>query len=488
MLLRRTTGAEPDHIVAMRGAPRVRHPRLLRAMRDAGFLKMSVRASDTVQASCVPARPAPSIQLVPDVKAGGGAVRPRGAGGPHGLLSIRDGGICSGCAPSPAGTAARRHAGQPQAHRFGVGNRRLRCLPAYRMPSATCFPRLANSVRHRPRRYGRLSHDPRRPPHRPVRVNDESNRGVGALATAVGDPQTGETISMSSPIPPRPSRRKSARSSSMACCLARGPSRPFWAKALSYASAGSPGSQRGSRSCKKPRAGASDSISAVPLPTYPVRRPRGRVILHKRLTTPHDPSEAALIGLEEIVEMGGIPPRRSREIVHGTTLVTDAIIERTARRSAWSRRLASATSSRWAPSSATTSTISSSSSPALRAAQSPAGGDRAHRSRRRHRDGARREPGARRLGDSWPTASKRWRIASFTPTPIPRTNRPSARSSAGSFRSSGLAVARSRGRAVGVPALRHHLRQRLCPAAHGHLNELFESSPIELLFDGDTHV
>ena len=30
------------------------------------------------------------------------------------------------------------------------------------------------------------------------------------------------------------------------------------------------------------------------------------VSLHKRLTTPHDPSEAALIGLREILEMQGI--------------------------------------------------------------------------------------------------------------------------------------------------------------------------------------
>jgi 5-oxoprolinase (ATP-hydrolysing)/N-methylhydantoinase A len=54
----------------------------------------------------------------------------------------------------------------------------------------------------------------------------------------------------------------------------------------------------------------------------------GRIILHKRLTTPHDPSEAALIGLEEIVEMGGIGFADVGEIVHGTTLVTNTVIER----------------------------------------------------------------------------------------------------------------------------------------------------------------
>ncbi len=52
------------------------------------------------------------------------------------------------------------------------------------------------------------------------------------------------------------------------------------------------------------------------------------VRLHKRLTTPHDPSEAALIGLGELVEMAGITLADVGDIVHGTTLVTNAVIER----------------------------------------------------------------------------------------------------------------------------------------------------------------
>ena len=52
------------------------------------------------------------------------------------------------------------------------------------------------------------------------------------------------------------------------------------------------------------------------------------VTLHKRLTTPHDPSEAALKGLEEILEMRGVSHADLSEIVHGTTLVTNAVIER----------------------------------------------------------------------------------------------------------------------------------------------------------------
>jgi 5-oxoprolinase (ATP-hydrolysing)/N-methylhydantoinase A len=52
------------------------------------------------------------------------------------------------------------------------------------------------------------------------------------------------------------------------------------------------------------------------------------VRLHKRLTTPHDPSEAALLGLQELVEQAGITLASVGEIVHGTTLVTNAVIER----------------------------------------------------------------------------------------------------------------------------------------------------------------
>ncbi|GGB62812.1 N-methylhydantoinase A [Roseibium aquae] len=54
----------------------------------------------------------------------------------------------------------------------------------------------------------------------------------------------------------------------------------------------------------------------------------GSVTLHKRLTTPNDPAEAALTGLEELVEMRGIALSDLGEMVHGTTLVTNAVIER----------------------------------------------------------------------------------------------------------------------------------------------------------------
>ena len=53
-----------------------------------------------------------------------------------------------------------------------------------------------------------------------------------------------------------------------------------------------------------------------------------RVALHKCLTTPHDPSIAALEGLGALTAEADITLADVAEIVHGTTLVTNAIIER----------------------------------------------------------------------------------------------------------------------------------------------------------------
>src|SRR5437588_1069826 len=52
------------------------------------------------------------------------------------------------------------------------------------------------------------------------------------------------------------------------------------------------------------------------------------ILLHKCLTTPHDPSVAALAGLSEMVAAAGIALADVSEIIHGTTLVTNALIER----------------------------------------------------------------------------------------------------------------------------------------------------------------
>src|SRR5580700_4963375 len=55
---------------------------------------------------------------------------------------------------------------------------------------------------------------------------------------------------------------------------------------------------------------------------------RAEIRLHKCLTTPDDPSVGALAGLAELVAGAGIQLADVAEIVHGTTLVANALIER----------------------------------------------------------------------------------------------------------------------------------------------------------------
>ena len=57
-------------------------------------------------------------------------------------------------------------------------------------------------------------------------------------------------------------------------------------------------------------------------------RQAGRIHLHKRLTSADDPSRSALIGLQELMQQCAITLADVDDIVHGTTLVTNAIIER----------------------------------------------------------------------------------------------------------------------------------------------------------------
>ena len=165
-------------------------------MRDAG-IPGKCRFEQTIPSKppAVPARPALSIRLVPDVTGGGGAVRPRGAGGPHGVhFHSRWAAMFSGCAPSPAGTccaSARRSAASSSLPASATGRSLLARLPddtirdmfagGWPIPSATAPQNMDELIAriHDVRRTG-LSES-----------NDESNRGVGALATAVGDPQTG---------------------------------------------------------------------------------------------------------------------------------------------------------------------------------------------------------------------------------------------------------------------------------------------------------
>jgi N-methylhydantoinase A len=54
----------------------------------------------------------------------------------------------------------------------------------------------------------------------------------------------------------------------------------------------------------------------------------GRFHIGKTLTTPDDPSRAVTEGLATVLADAGLSPEIVRGIVHGTTLVTNAIIER----------------------------------------------------------------------------------------------------------------------------------------------------------------
>ena len=55
----------------------------------------------------------------------------------------------------------------------------------------------------------------------------------------------------------------------------------------------------------------------------------GTVSIHKVLTTPRDPSEAVLRGAKELSDRSGLHIAQIDTIMHGTTLVTNATIERT---------------------------------------------------------------------------------------------------------------------------------------------------------------
>ena len=55
----------------------------------------------------------------------------------------------------------------------------------------------------------------------------------------------------------------------------------------------------------------------------------GELTVHKTLTTPDDPSEAVLWGLEAMLARDGVDIGALASVIHGTTLVTNAVIERT---------------------------------------------------------------------------------------------------------------------------------------------------------------
>ena len=54
----------------------------------------------------------------------------------------------------------------------------------------------------------------------------------------------------------------------------------------------------------------------------------GKQAVNKILTTPHDPSDAVEEGLRDLLEREGVEASGLKTIIHGTTLVTNALIER----------------------------------------------------------------------------------------------------------------------------------------------------------------
>jgi N-methylhydantoinase A len=61
-------------------------------------------------------------------------------------------------------------------------------------------------------------------------------------------------------------------------------------------------------------------------------RAGGRMRVHKRLTTPDDPSRAVLDGIAAMTADVDVPINQIEAVAHGTTLVTNALIERTGAR------------------------------------------------------------------------------------------------------------------------------------------------------------
>jgi N-methylhydantoinase A len=60
----------------------------------------------------------------------------------------------------------------------------------------------------------------------------------------------------------------------------------------------------------------------------------GSLATHKILTTPRDPAQAVLDGVRELLHLSASSPSRVARIVHGTTLVANAILERRGARTA----------------------------------------------------------------------------------------------------------------------------------------------------------
>src|SRR4029077_18693508 len=64
---------------------------------------------------------------------------------------------------------------------------------------------------------------------------------------------------------------------------------------------------------------------------FALQSPTGELITGKRLTTYPDPSEACLAGLDELLGDAGVAWGDVAQLVHGTTLGSNVVIEGTAR-------------------------------------------------------------------------------------------------------------------------------------------------------------
>jgi N-methylhydantoinase A/oxoprolinase/acetone carboxylase beta subunit len=61
---------------------------------------------------------------------------------------------------------------------------------------------------------------------------------------------------------------------------------------------------------------------------------RGRRVKAKVLTTPHEPASGVLQAIDEALRQAGAAPGDVEQVIHGTTLATNALIERKGARTA----------------------------------------------------------------------------------------------------------------------------------------------------------
>ncbi|MEO0249145.1 MAG: hydantoinase/oxoprolinase N-terminal domain-containing protein, partial [candidate division WOR-3 bacterium] len=55
--------------------------------------------------------------------------------------------------------------------------------------------------------------------------------------------------------------------------------------------------------------------------------PNGTTYTKKTLSTPYDYSQAVVLGVSELLKEAGIAPEAVRDVLHGTTVVTNTCIE-----------------------------------------------------------------------------------------------------------------------------------------------------------------